>query len=181
MVVLETSRLVLRPFRPDDLDDLARLYADAEVRRHFPDGPLDRARTREELDWFLSGGDPARPGLVLHALVERATGRLIGRAGFLPWTLDGSDEVEIAYLLDRAHWRSGLGGEIAGALVRHGFEVLGLDRLVAIIHPDNLASVRTAERAGLRFERSIDVDGQPCLLHAIARRAQAGASGILGA
>lgn len=169
MAVVETSRLVLRPFRPDDLDDLARIYADAEVRRYFPDGPLDRDGTRDELDWFLSGGDPARPGLVLHALVERATGRLIGRAGLLPWTIDGIDEVEIAYLIDKPYWRLGLGIEIARALVRHGFDVLGLDRLVAIIHRDNLASVRTAEQAGLRFERSIVVDGWPCVLHARAR------------
>ena len=169
MCILETPRLFLRPFRPDDLGDLARIYADPEVRRFFPEGPLDRKQTKDELDWFIAGGDPDRPGLVLHALVERQSGRLIGRAGFLSWTIAGAQEVEIAYLVDRPYWRRGYGGEVARALVRQGFEVLGLDRLIALIHPGNVGSIRTAEGAGLRFERDTLVDGFPCRVHAITR------------
>ncbi len=169
MSILETSHLRLRLFRPDDFDDLARIYADPEVRRYFPDGMLDRTQTKEELDWSIAGGDGDRPGFVLHALIERRSERLIGRAGLLSWEIDGAQEVEIAYLVDRSFWRRGYGGEIARALVRHGFETLGLHRLIALIHPNNTASIRTAERAGLRLERQTTVEGSPCLIYSISR------------
>jgi ribosomal-protein-alanine N-acetyltransferase len=167
--ILETDRLLLRPFVAADLDWLARLYTDEETRRFFPVGVLDRERTREELDWFIAGGDPAFPGLVLGALVEKASGQPVGRAGMLGWELEGRRETEIAYLVARERWGDGFGTEIARALVHHGFETLGLTRLIALIHPDNRASVRTAERAGLAFERRIALDGTPCLIHAIER------------
>ncbi len=62
----------------------------------------------------------------------------------LPWTIDGVDEVEIAYLIAKPWQRQGLGAEAARALVRYGFETLGLKRLIALIDPENEASIRTA-------------------------------------
>ena len=50
MVVLESPRLVLRHLEPRDLDALAALYADADIRRHYPDGVRTREETREELE-----------------------------------------------------------------------------------------------------------------------------------
>jgi ribosomal-protein-alanine N-acetyltransferase len=58
MKILETRRLMLRTLQPRDLDDLFALYRDPEIRRYFPDGTLSYEQTREELDWFLEGGDP---------------------------------------------------------------------------------------------------------------------------
>ncbi len=167
-VILETPRLALRRLEEGDLDDLARLYADEDVRRFYPSGTLDRARTKEELDWFAGGGDPAFPKLGLWAVIHKPSGRFAGRAGFLPWAIDGRYEIEIAYLLDKALWGQGLGAELAAGLVEHGLTTLALPRLVALILPGNDASVRTAERAGLRFERETHVDGVRCRLHAIS-------------
>jgi ribosomal-protein-alanine N-acetyltransferase len=85
-VVCETERLVLRLLTADDLDALAALYADPEVRRYFPGGTLDRDETREEIEWMLEV-DHAQYGLGLWATVDRATGALIGRCGLLPFTI----------------------------------------------------------------------------------------------
>jgi len=168
MIIIETPRLSMRRLAPGDLDDLAALYSDAENRRYFLDRTLTRAETQEELEWFCNG-HPDDPRLGLWATLDKASGRFVGRCGLLPWVIEGRDEIEIAYLIARSHWRQGLGGEAAQALVRHGFATLGLRRLIALIHPDNIASARTAQSAGLAFEREITLDGNRCYVYAIEK------------
>jgi [ribosomal protein S5]-alanine N-acetyltransferase len=167
MIVLETPRLLMRRLEPADLDSLAALYADPDIRRYFPDGTLTRAETAEELDWFLDG-HPEDSRLGLWAAIEKASGEFIGRCGLLSWDIEGTKEIEIAYLIARSHWRQGFGAEAARALVSHGFETLGLKRLIALVHPDNIASARTAESAGLIFEHALVLDGMHCHVYAIA-------------
>jgi ribosomal-protein-alanine N-acetyltransferase len=167
MKILETRRLILRTLQPKDLDGLFTLYRDSEVRRYFPEGVLTYEETKEELDWFLKGGDPDHPQLGLWATIHKETGQFIGRCGLIPWVIEGRDEVEIAYLLARSYWRQGLGAEVAQALVRYGFEQLQRRRLIALIDPENQASIRTARSVGLRFERCIEHESSPCSLYAI--------------
>ena len=69
------------------------------------------------------------------------------------------DEVEIAYLIAKPWQRQGLGAEAARALVRYGFETLGLKRLIALADPENKASIGTAEKAGLRLWKRSLIDG----------------------
>lgn len=166
-VIVETPRLLLRPLVPGDLDDLARLYADPEVRRYFPDGTLDQEQTRDELEWFVNGDNPGYPDCGLWATIERQSGAFIGRCGLLRWEIDGREETEIAYMIAPKFWRRGFGGEVANALVRHGFDRLGFKRLIALIHPDNLASMRTAESAGLAFERMVEFEDGIARLYSI--------------
>ena len=168
MTILETERMIFRRLVPEDLDHLAALYADAEIRRYFPEGTLTRQETQEELAWFLNG-HPEHPELGLWATIHKPTGSFIGRCGLLPWVIDGMNEVEIAYLIGKPWQRQGLGSEAARALVRHGFETLGLKRLIALIDPEHAASIKTAESAGLRFEKEIEMDGVRSAFYAIAR------------
>ena len=170
----ETARLQIRPFVESDLDDLARIYADPEVMRYIPPGPLDRQATAEELAWHVAGGEPDRPGYCLAAAILKDNGRLAGRCGLLAWTIDGADEVEIAYLVDRPHWGRGLGREMAAGLVDLGFNRRGHDRLIALVHPGNTASIRTAEGAGLSLERALEGEFAPFRLYAIGRGEPAG-------
>lgn len=167
MIIFETERLVLRRLVIEDLDALYELYRDPEIRRYFPEGTLDLKGTRAELEWFLNG-HPRHPELGLWATIHKPTGAFIGRCGLLPWMIEGRLEIEIAYLLGRPYWRQGLGSEVARGLVRYGFDRLGLKRLIALIDADNLASVRTAESAGLRFERDLVLDEAPCRVYAVS-------------
>lgn len=169
MIVFETPRLLMRRLELGDLEALAALYADPDIRRYFPDGTLTRAETAEELDWFRNG-HPQDARLGLWATIEKASGAFIGRCGLLAWEIEGRHEIELAYLIARTHWRKGFGAEAARALVAHGLETLSLNRLIALVHPDNIASAMTAESAGLHFERAVTHDGTPCHLYAIARR-----------
>ena len=166
MVILETERLILRRLVPGDLEDLYELYRDPEMRRYYPEGTLTLEETREELEWFLDG-HPRHPELGLWATIYKETGQFVGRCGLLPWTIDEKFEVEIAYMIAKSHSRQGLGSEVAKALVRYGFGELGLTRLIALIDEDHVASIKTAESAGLRFERDLTLDGSPCLVYSI--------------
>jgi ribosomal-protein-alanine N-acetyltransferase len=165
-LILETERLLMRRLVASDLDDLYALYRDPEIRRYFPEGTLTLDGTREELEWFLNG-HPDHPELGLWATIHKPTGQFIGRCGLLPWTIDGVDEVEIAYLIAKPWQRQGLGAEAARALVRYGFETLGLKRLIALIDPEHVASIRTASRAGLRLRKEAEFEGTKCALHEI--------------
>lgn len=168
MKILETHRLILRHLQREDLDSLFALYTDPEIRRYFPEGTLTYEETKEELEWFLNG-HPVHPQLGLWATIYKETNRFIGRCGLIPWTIDQTQEVEVAYLLAKQYWRQGLGTEVAQALVRYGFEQLHLSRLIALLDPENQASIRTAKKAGLDFEREIEMDGVRSSLYAISR------------
>src|SRR4029434_8746074 len=99
---------------------------------------------------------------------HKPTGAFIGRCGLLPWTIDGVDEVEIAYLIAKPWQRQGLGSEAARALVRYGFETLWLKRLIALIDRENPSSIKTSEKAGLQFERGAEIEGLRSLVYAVA-------------
>ena len=164
MVVVETPRLILRHLEPSDLDKLFALYRDAEIRRFIPGGTLTREETKEELEWFLHG-HPEYPQLGLWATVERSSGTFLGRCGLLPWEIDGRAEVELAFLVDKAYWCQGIATEAARAIVRYARDVLALRRLVCLIVPGNSASIRVAEKAGMSFERELQIQAVQCHLY----------------
>lgn len=168
-IILETSRLVLRRLVMDDLNDLFALYSDPEIRRYFPEGVLTLEETKEELEWFLNG-HPRHPELGLWATIHKATGKFIGRCGLLPWEIDGTLEVEIAYLLDKSFWHQGLATEAAQGILHYAFEKLNLSRLICLIDPENLPSQKVAERLGMTLERKVDGiagDNFPTLIYSI--------------
>jgi len=168
VIIFETERLRLRRLEPGDLDELAALYADPDVRRYFPEGVLTREETREELEWFLSG-HPEHPELGLWATIHKPTGRFVGRCGLLPWTIDGRYEVEIAYSLARDFWGQGLGTEAARGIRDYAFSVLGLERLICLIDEGNIASSRVAEKTGMAFEKEgVDEKG-PYVLYSMRK------------
>ena len=170
-IVLETERLILRRLVIEDLNDLFVLYSDPEIRKYFPDGAKNFNDTKEELEWYLNG-HPEHPELGLWATIHKETGKFIGRCGLLPWEIDGKLEVEIAYLLDKTHWHQGLATDAALGIMKYGFENLNLSRLICLMHPENLASRRVAERIGMKLENRVDGiagDSFPTLIYSISR------------
>lgn len=154
MVIVETPRLALRHPVPEDLDALFALYRDPEIRKYFPDGTRTLEQTWRELEWFRFG-HPRRPELGLWATVERSSGAFLGRCGLLPWEIQGSHEVELAFLIDKARWGEGFGTEAASAIVSYARCTLNLERLICLITPGNAASVRVAQKVGMSFEREL--------------------------
>jgi ribosomal-protein-alanine N-acetyltransferase len=166
MHIVETERLILRPFTPDDLDALAAINSDPDVMRFIGDGkPAPRERTAERLAFILEHG--RRHGFSVWAVRSKQTPSLMGFCGL--HHLDGTNEVEVGYRLAREHWGKGFATEAARASLRYGFEELKLNRIAAVVHPENIASQRVLEKLGLKYEkdaRFYDIDVK---YYAIAR------------
>lgn len=175
-IILETPRLYFRWPVICDLEDYIALYRSPEVTRYIPDAPKNDQEVREEVEWFLNG-HPRRPELGLWAAIHKPTGRFAGRCGLLPWTIEGREEVEVAYTLAPVFWDQGLATEAARGIVAYAFQKLRLPRLIAMIEPKNDASRRVAEKAGLRLEKRMEGyegDNIPFLIYSIQSEYRAG-------
>jgi ribosomal-protein-alanine N-acetyltransferase len=168
MKILETPRLILRRLILDDLEALYVLYRDPEIRKYFPEGTLTYEETKEELEWFLNG-HPQHPQLGLWAIIYKETDQFIGRCGLLPWIIDGRQEVEVAYMLDKAYWGQGLATEAARAIVEYAFDQLGYSRIIVLVDRDNAASIRVATRIGMTFEKEGEDEKGPFLLYSMTK------------
>ena len=153
---LETERLVLRPFALADADAYALICADPEVMRWVRDGqPLTRAAAWRSIATYL--GHWQLRGYGFWALEEKATGRLVGRAGL--WNPEGWPGIEVGWLLARDVWGRGYATEAARAALDFAFDRLDAAHVVSVIHPENARSIRVAERLGERCERTMVVEG----------------------
>lgn len=148
-VVAHTPRLLLRRIDRDDLDFFAALFADPEVMR-FSMG----VRTREESAQWIerTTGLYAERGYGAWGIVEKRSSQLMGFCGLLDQTIDGTPEVEVAYRLAEPYWGQGFAPEAAAAVRDLAFNEFGLARVIALIDPNNVRSVRVAEKIGMDWQ-----------------------------
>lgn len=145
-VRLATARLELAEYDMADLPGLAALLADPITMAEWP-APLDPSQSRA---WFeRARAAYAEPGLGRFAVWLGSN--YIGDAGILRTEVNGRIENDLGYIVDHAHWGHGLGLEAAKALLEEGHRC-GLTRIVANMATSNAASVRVAERLGMRLE-----------------------------
>ena len=151
-----TERLILRPHRLEDLDDLVGFHADPEVVRYVPWPVRDRAATEETLQVKLGQTVLEEPGQWLVLAVEhRETGTVIGEV-LLKWASDRQGELGFAFA--RPHHGHGYAAEAATAILRLAFDDLGFHRVTAVCVAENTASARLLQRLGFRQEARF-VDG----------------------
>jgi ribosomal-protein-alanine N-acetyltransferase len=149
-VILETDRLVLRPWTIEDAKEGLTIYGDAEVMHFLHRPPL---QTVEEVRNLLETRPIAQyreHGFSFWAVVEKATGRVIGSCGLK--YLDNGPLIEVGYHLARSAWGKGYATEAAKASVRYGFDQLQLQRIVGVVDPLNFASQRVLEKSGLTYQ-----------------------------
>ena len=149
-MVLNTDRLILRPFRRDDLDLIKRLYCNEQVLRYTPFDTL----TWPQAERFLEkiAGSWGRPPEYDHelAVVLKETEEPIGRAHI---EVDPeTDTGMIGWFLAPEHWGQGYAGEMTPALIDCCFNVFRLHRVNAVCNPENTASWRVLEKYGMRRE-----------------------------
>lgn len=156
MPAIETDRLLLRMFGPEDLDELARLFSDPDVMRYVGEGqPVNREEADKALQSIIKHWQTH--GFGRWAAVDKQTKEFVGFGGLR--SLFGTPEV--VYHLDPAHWGKGLATELGRASLRFGFEDRQFDRIVAIAKPLNAASLHVLEKLGMHFEkeaRYYDID-----------------------
>jgi ribosomal-protein-alanine N-acetyltransferase len=153
---IQTTHLTLRPLEPNDAGVLHRIYQSEGVLRYFPNPvppPLEKVQrfiAGQQVHWEKYGyGD--------WGVVPDGESEIIGWAGlqFLPEL----DETEVGFLLDRPFWGKGYATEAALASLQFGFERFGLDHIIALVHPENLASRRVIEKCGMSYMETLSLWG----------------------
>ncbi len=138
---LETKNLRLRPLTSDDFEAVHAWASNPDNVRYMIWGPNDEQATRDFLAKTVSGED--------FGVELKSTGRLIGSCGIYP---DGDECMNVGWILHKDFHRQGYGTEICQALLRYGFEDLGIRRIIATCAAPNYPSYRVMERNGMRRE-----------------------------
>jgi RimJ/RimL family protein N-acetyltransferase len=162
---LETERLLLRPPLAEDLDGWAEMMGDEEAAR-FVGGLQSRAGSWRGM--ATMAGSWALHGFGMFSVIEKASGRWVGRLG--PWCPEGWPGTEVGWGLVRSAWGKGYATEGAAASIDWAVEALGWTEVIHCIDPANLGSIRVAERLGSRrlrhgklpppFETEVEIWGQ---------------------
>ncbi|CAO5157190.1 Acetyltransferase, ribosomal protein N-acetylase [Frankia sp. AiPs1] len=160
-----TERLVLRGWRRSDVQPYLAMASHPDMSRYT------RSPSRESSVWNMTAfqiGHWALNQFGMWIIEELRTGDFLGRVGL--YEEPGWPGCEVAWTVRRDRWGEGIATEGARAAVEFAFTEIGRDRLISIIHPENRASIRVAEKLGLGLaEGPVDRDGQPRNIYALAR------------
>jgi [ribosomal protein S5]-alanine N-acetyltransferase len=180
---IDSERLVLRRITQEDLGFLIRIHADLDVSRYLGHG--QRRSPRESFAWLQSTlGTYENFDLGQLAVLRKSDGALIGRCGLSDLAVEASastgahprawyqraqapDDIELlferelGYTFERSSWGNGYASEAARCVFDYACDALKLRRVVSIIHPENVRSLRVAQRFGLQREDTVEVMGHP--------------------
>ena len=181
MTILQTPRLLLREFTPQDADALALVISDPETMRYYP-APYDRAGVEQ---WIERNRQRYRDdGVGLWAMELKKSHdsevqgsdaqvsefhKIIGDCGITRQQVEGEYLYEIGYHLRRDFWGQGLATEAAIACRDWAFAHLKTERLISLIRPENLPSRRVAERNGMTIWKEVNWRGLQHCVYAIER------------
>lgn len=160
-MIIETARLLMRPFTDDDADALAAINTNPASTRYFP-APITRAESDAALKRYQKG--LADNGFSFLAADLKPEGRLIGIVGIsrlegsVSACIPGHPEVEIGWRISPDAWGHGYAPEAARACLKYGFEALNLPEIVAITYKGNLPSRRVMEKIRMQHDPQAGFD-----------------------
>jgi ribosomal-protein-alanine N-acetyltransferase len=174
MPTLESDRLIIRPFRMDDLEAIHQTL-DVDLQYVSTSGPPHSLDDRRAwLAWTVANyeelGNLFQPPYGDRAVVRKADNRLIGTCGFVPCLgpfdqllqsdgaaagpMRNSCEFGLFYALSRSYWGQGFATEASKTMIEYGFTALNLKRIVATTEFENARSIGVMQRLGMRIERN---------------------------
>jgi [ribosomal protein S5]-alanine N-acetyltransferase len=164
---LTTPRLIGTPAGPSDFPDIRRLHADPRVMATLSaDGAtFTEDQTRAFLERAADHWKSHNFGL--WTFRDRSDSDFVGYGGIKHTEVEGRDVIELAYAITSAHWRKGFATEISLASLKHAFDVLHLDRIVAFTLPHNQASRAVMEHCGFTYNRDITHANLPHVLYVL--------------
>lgn len=152
MFVLETQRLLLRQYKDEDITPLHSILSDPETMKFYP-APFSIQQTEDWINRNLVRYK--NDGYGLWAVCLKDTNELIGDCGLVKQKINDSFEVEIGYHINKKYWSKGFASETAKACKEYGFYILGLNKLISIIDPNNVPSIRVADKIGFIMEKEV--------------------------
>jgi len=164
-VILETNRLLLRWFRETDFPEYAAICADPEVMRFLTGSAMNEMEAWRHMasvmgHWYFRG-------FGVWAVEEKQTQRLVGRIGFMHPA--GWPGFELGWTLGRESWGKGYAIEGARRALEYAFNEMDRDHVISCIAPDNVRSIRVAEKLGETVEGKTELMGKEVLIYGIHR------------
>ncbi|MCA0969326.1 GNAT family N-acetyltransferase [Halobacillus litoralis] len=154
-----TERLRWRPYTNADKPLLFGLLTDPDVMRYIGKGTVKSEEEQETfLQWVYKTYEKGET-YGLH-VVETHEGVFVGHAGIVPQTIEGERLMEIGYWIAPAHWGKGYATEVAASLTEVAFQELELNEVISLIQPGNKASIRVAEKNGMKLWQTIRLDNR---------------------
>ncbi len=154
--VFETDRMIIRPFELKDIDDAYEMNLDKRVSKYTGDGgvvSIDEIRRRITEDVL---GDYQKYGYGRMAIEWKENNRCIGFSGLK--YLEDLQEVDLGYRLMSAYWGKGIATEAGKICLQYGFNQLKLDRIIALVLPDNKASIHVLKKLNFSFKEDMIID-----------------------
>lgn len=145
--IIETERLLLRQMKMQDSNDLFAIWSDPEVARYMNISPLTEVAQAQEMIEKLTSLAKEQKA-IRWSIILRENNQLIGTGGFNTWVKEEAYRGEIGYDLRRQYWGRGIMTEALHALLSFGFKSMGLNRIEALVVPDNVASFRLLQKLG---------------------------------
>ena len=145
--MIETERLLLRPYTLSDFDSLYEIMSDPETMQHYP-APFDEEKTRNWITWNLDNYE--KYGFGLWAVILKETGEFIGDCGITLQNIDGEILPEIGYHIHKKYWRRGFAKEAARAVRDWGFRNTQYDIFYSYMKYTNIGSWSTALANGMK-------------------------------
>lgn len=153
-IQLDTERLTIRQFCRADLDDLHRLLSDPDVMKYYP-AALSREESAKWLEDILNDYATNSFGFLCVRLKEGGT--FVGQVGvMLHRDFHGEERNFLAYVIHKRFWGNGYATEAAAAILDHAISRFKLDRITALIRPDNTPSIRLARKLGMWYQSAVD-------------------------
>jgi RimJ/RimL family protein N-acetyltransferase len=165
--VLTTPRLRVRPITIEDVDALHELWTIPAVRRYLWDDQVLARETVQEIVTHSCESFVER-GFGYFALEFRDRDGLVGFCGHRV-SEEGGHEIELLYGIHPRHWGEGLVAEAARAVLRHGFESCGMERVIAATDTPNQQAVRVLQKLGMVFEQRRQFHGLDTVFYSMSR------------
>ena len=164
--MLETERLIIKRFTPEDLDGLIEMRCMPEVNKYVGGAKMQNPEAiAKRMQFYFDCYE--KYGFAMCAMIWKETGEFFGWSGLQP--LEDTGEIEVGYGMKPEFWRKGVGYECAKAWLEYGFEKANLERIVAVAQPENTGSWRIMEKLGMRYEKNEDHYGLNCKFYAITK------------
>ena len=164
---IETERLLIRPFKMEDIEPSYKMNLDAEVSRYTGD---DGVVSKKEIERRIIEnvlGDYQKHGFGRLAVELKGENKFIGFTGLK--YLEDMNEVDLGYRFMKKYWGKGIATESAQACVNLGFNTLGLKRIIAMVLPENKGSIRVLEKLNFEYEGEIIEDNQLAKIYALIK------------
>ena len=162
---IETERLFIRPFKMEDIGPAYDMNLDAEVTKYTGDGGVVSKKEIERRIVEHVFADYEKYGFGRLAVELKNERKFIGFTGLK--YLEDLNEVDLGYRFMKDYWGKGIATESSEACIKLGFETFELNKIIAMVLPENTSSIRVLEKLNFKYEKEIIEDNQPAKLYAL--------------